>query len=90
MCLDVTVKRGAECNTEHQFLRASDRMAWRGLKKRAGMNDGKRYDVSGLVSCKESDNMSTGRLLQRSRLRKCWREPHLHGQRKGQWKRDGK
>ena len=59
---DVTVKRGcSECNTDHQF-RA--RMAWRGLKKRAGMNEGKRYDVSGLVSCMGSDDMSTGRPLQ--------------------------
>ena len=30
----------------------------------AGMNEGKRYDVSGLVSCKGSDDMSTGRTLQ--------------------------
>ena len=36
----------------------------RGLKKRAGMNEGKRYDMSGLVSCKGSDDMSTGRPLQ--------------------------
>ena len=64
MCSDVTVKRGAECNTDHQFLHASVRMAWRGLKKRAGMNEGKRYDASGLVSCKGSDDMSTGRPLQ--------------------------
>ena len=40
------------------------RMAWRGLKKRAGKNEGKKYDVSGLVSCKGSDDMSTGWLLQ--------------------------
>ena len=64
MCSDVTVKRGAECNTDHQFLCASVIMAWRGLKKRAGMNEGKRYGVLGLVSCKASDNMSTGRPLQ--------------------------
>ena len=64
MCSDVTVKRGAKCNTDHQFLHASVRMAWRGLKKIAGMNEGKRYDVSGLVSCKESNDMSTGRPLQ--------------------------
>ena len=51
-------------NTDHQFLRASVRMAWRGLKKRAGINEGKKYDVSGLVSCKGSDDMSTGSLLQ--------------------------
>ena len=59
MCSDVTVKRGAD-----QFLHASVRMAWRGLKKLAGMNEGKRYDVSGLVSCKGSYDMSTGRPLQ--------------------------
>ena len=28
------------------------------------MNEGKRYNVSGLVSCKGSDDMSTGRTLQ--------------------------
>ena len=50
------------CNLDHQFLHASVRMAWRGLKKRAEMNEGKRYDVSGLVSCKGSDD--TGRPLQ--------------------------
>ena len=33
MCSDVTMKRGAECNTDHQFLCASVRMAWRSLKK---------------------------------------------------------
>ena len=36
-----------------------------GLKKREGMNGGKRYDVSGLVSCKGSDDMSTGRPLEK-------------------------
>ena len=58
MCSDITGKRGAECNTDHQFLRARVRMAWRGLKKRAGINEVKRYDVSGLVSCKGSDDIS--------------------------------
>ena len=71
MCSDVTGKRGAECNTDHQFLRASVRMAWRGLKKRAGMNEGKRYDVSVLVSYKGSDDMSTGRHCSNIILRKC-------------------
>ncbi len=54
------------CRVQHRssFLRASMRMAWRGLKKRAGKNEGKKYDVSGLVSCKGSDDMSTGWLLQ--------------------------
>ena len=70
MCSDVTVKRGAECNTDHQFLNASVRITWRSLKKRAGMNEGKGYDVSGLVSCKGSDDMSTGRSLQQQYIDK--------------------
>ena len=61
---DITVKIDAESNTHHQILHASLRMAWRGLKKRAGMNEGKRYDVSWLVRCKGSDDISTGRPLQ--------------------------
>ena len=68
MCSDVTVKRGAECNTDHQSLRASVRMAWRSIKKRAG--EGKRYDVSELVNCKGSDDMSTGRPLQQQYIEK--------------------
>ena len=58
MCSDFTVKRVGQCNTDHQFLRASVRMAWRDLMKRAGMNEGKRYDVSGLLSCKGSDDIA--------------------------------
>ena len=64
MCSDITVKSGAECNTDNQFLRASVRMACRGLKKSTGMNEEKRYDVSRLVSCKGGDDMTTGRPLQ--------------------------
>ena len=71
MCSDVTGKRGAECNTDHQFLCASVRMAWRGLKKRAEMNEGKRYDVSVLVSYKGSDDISTGKHCSNIILRKC-------------------
>ena len=55
------VKRGAECNTDNQFLCATVRMAWRCLGKKAVMNGGKRYDMSSLVSCLESDD--TGRPL---------------------------
>ena len=61
---DETVKSSEVCNTDHQFLHASVRMAWRHLKKRAGMNEGQRYDLSGLVSCKGSIDMSTDRPLQ--------------------------
>ena len=34
------------------------------MKQRAEMNEGKRYDVSRLVSCKGSDDMSTDRPVQ--------------------------
>ena len=54
------------------------------------MNEGKRCDVSGLVCGKVSDDKSTGRLLQQQHIEVVWREPYLHAQRKGQWKRDGK
>ena len=71
-------------------VHASVRMAWRGLKKRAGRNEGKRYDVSGLVSCKESDDMSTGRPLQQEYIEEVLERATSAWQRKGQWKRDGK
>ncbi len=51
------------------FLYVSVRIAWRGYKKRAGMNEGKRYDVSRLVSYKGSDDMSTGRPLQQGYIK---------------------
>ena len=29
VCLDVSVKRGAECNTDHHFLCATVRIGWK-------------------------------------------------------------
>ena len=51
MCLDVAVKRRAECNTNHQFLYVKIRLAggYHRRKEMAG-SDGRRYDVSKLVS----------------------------------------
>ena len=46
--------------------------------------------MSGLVSCKGSDDMSTGRTLQQEYIEEVLEWPHLHGQTKGQWRRDGK
>ena len=81
ICSDITVKRGAESNTDHQFMNGSVRIAWRGLNRRAGMNEDKRYGVSGLVSCTENDDMSTGRPLKQEyieevleRARSAWPE----------------
>ena len=65
MCLDVAVKRAAECNTDHQLLRAKVRIVQRKrvIKKKSGV-EGKRYEVSGLVRCKMTEDTSTGRSLQ--------------------------
>ena len=61
-----------------------------GSQERAGINEGKRYDVSGLVSCKDSDNMSTGRPLQQKFIEEVLERASSACQRKEQWKRDGK
>ena len=44
-CLDVVVKRGAECNTDHQFVCARLRMARCGYRRKASVNGKGRYDV---------------------------------------------
>ena len=44
MCSDVTLKSGAGCNTDHHSACLCEN-DMEGLKKRAGMNEGKRYDV---------------------------------------------
>ena len=51
MCLDVAVKRGAECNADHQFVCVKIRLAG-GCYRRKAMagSDGRRYDASKLVS----------------------------------------
>ena len=49
MCLDVSVKREAECNTDHQLLCAKFRLRKWTHKKRISFGGGKQYDVSKLV-----------------------------------------
>ena len=46
-CLDVAVKRGAECNTDNQFLCAKLRMAWK-CPRTKSRKEVRRFDVSGL------------------------------------------
>lgn len=51
MCLDAEVKRGAECNTDHQFLCARIR-GGRGELQKEGTSEwrgGGRYNVSKLI-----------------------------------------
>ena len=59
ICLDVVVKRGAECNTDHQFVYVKIRFAggYHRRKEMAG-SDGRRYDVSKLVSDGRAKNES--------------------------------
>ena len=47
LCVDAAVKRGAECNTEHQFLCAELRMAWKCCKPKP-QKEVRRFDASGL------------------------------------------
>ena len=49
LCVDAAVRRGAECNTGHQFLCAKLRMSWK-CPKRRPQKEVKRFDVSGLRS----------------------------------------
>ena len=54
ICLDVTVKRGAECNTDHQLLCATVRMAWHCRGQREKQQRRGRYDVSKLLKCDDN------------------------------------
>ena len=47
-CLDVAVKRGAECNTDHQFLCAKLRIGGRFPKPQKKSNNPRRHNVSRL------------------------------------------
>lgn len=47
LCVDAAVKRGAECNTDHQFMCAELRMVWKRPKPKPEC-EVRRYDVSGL------------------------------------------
>ena len=50
MCLDVAVKRGAECNTDHQFVCARIRMAGCNYRRKVSVSGKRnRYDVSKLA-----------------------------------------
>ena len=54
MCLDVSVKRGAECNTDHRLLCAKIRLS-KGMHKRKAVTVRvKRYDVTKLLESHES------------------------------------
>ena len=47
LCVDASVRRGTECNTDHQFLCAELRMVWKHSKLRP-QKEVRRFDVSSL------------------------------------------
>jgi len=49
MCLDVSVKRGAECNTDHHLLCARLRLCVGRLGRKVKARSGTRFDVSEIV-----------------------------------------
>ena len=63
ICLDVAVKRGAECNTDHQFVYARLRMAGCGYRRKAYVNGKGTYDVSKLVRVRQGDYDGSDQLV---------------------------
>ena len=49
LCVDVAVRRGAECNTDHQFLCAKIKLNWRYSKPKTKQK-GATFDVTRLVA----------------------------------------
>ena len=66
ICLDVAVKRGAECNTDHQFMCMKIRLAdgSHRRKEMAGGDDEGKYDISKLVSDDRAEDESNQVLRQ--------------------------
>ena len=55
-CFDVAVKRGAECNTDHQLLYVKVRMSVPCRHGKAPSNRGARFDVSKLTKHERNDD----------------------------------
>lgn len=55
ICLDVTVKRGAECNTDHQLLCASVCLVWHNCGQTRKKQSKSRYDASKLMKCDDHE-----------------------------------
>ena len=61
MCLDVALKRGAECNTDHQFMCGKIRLSGgcHRRKEMAGSDGGGKYDISKLVNDERAEYESS-------------------------------
>ena len=81
ICLDVALKRGAECNTDHQFVCARIRMAECGYRRKASVNGKGRHDVSKLVRVRQGEDDGGDQLVMKEfreevveRARAAWPE----------------
>ena len=67
-CLDVVVKRGAECNTDHQLLSVKIKMRGSPFHQGRPPRKSRRYDVSKLTRSnnggKEQSGQTLGELFQ--------------------------
>ena len=96
LCLDATVRRGAECNTDHQFLCAKLRMTLKWSKrlprKETRRFQGRRPGGSRCRGCcvsvvvRERKHWGLGG---RSMWKLCWKELTETGLRKGQQRTNG-
>ena len=56
MSLDVSVKRGAECNTDHRLLCTRIKLSKGMYKRRDAIGRGNQYDVTSLIGIHGSEN----------------------------------
>ena len=77
LCLDATIKRGAECNTDHHLLRVKWKTQRLKCNRKVKANSIKGFDVSKLMgSCNNQGNTTRETFLNEtySKVKESWRE----------------